>query len=158
MARMHHSPTTNNHRRGRRIKLLLALAAAALPFATGGGHAVAAPSAQDTQWMVAAHQSNLAEIAAGNSAQSHATLGAVKQLGAMFAQMHSQMDAQLTAAAATLGVALPSAPTPEQQQQLAAVEANSGTAYDTAWIAQQTAAHQQTLAATRTEIASGSDP
>ncbi|MGY1618137.1 DUF4142 domain-containing protein [Geodermatophilus sp. SYSU D00691] len=120
--------------------------------------ALAAPSEQDVTWMQAAHQSNLAEIAAGTSAQQKATTPEVKQLGAMFVQMHTQLDQALTQAAQQLGVQLPSAPTPEQQQQLAAVEQNSGQAYDTAWIAQQIGSHTSTLAATRTELANGSDP
>ena len=37
------------------------------------GTASAAPSSQDMTWMAAAHQNNLAEIAAGNSAQAKAT-------------------------------------------------------------------------------------
>ena len=108
--------------------------------------------------MVAAHQSNLAEIAAGNAAQARATTDTVRDLGAMFVRMHSDLDAQLTAAATTLGVQLPDAPTPAQQQQLAAVEANQGSAFDTAWIAQQLGAHRQSLAAGQQEIAAGSDP
>jgi putative membrane protein len=120
--------------------------------------AVAAPSEQDVAWMQAAHQSNLAEIAAGNAAQQQATTNEVKQLGAMFVQMHTQLDAALTQAAQRLGVQLPGAPTPEQQQQLAAVQQNTGRAFDTAWIAQQIGSHETTLAATQRELAAGSDP
>ena len=119
--------------------------------------ALAAPSEQDTAWMQAAHQSNLAEIAAGNAAQQQATTQDVKDLGAMFVQMHTELDTQLTQAAQQLGVQLPAAPSPEQQQQLAAVQANQGQAFDTAWIAQQIGSHSTTLAATQKELSSGSD-
>ncbi|MGY1624251.1 DUF4142 domain-containing protein [Geodermatophilus sp. SYSU D00965] len=121
------------------------------------GPALAAPSDQDVTWMQAAHQSNLAEIAAGNAAQQAATTPEVRDLGAMFVQMHTQLDQQLTQAAQQLGVELPGEPTAEQQQQLAAVQQNSGQEFDTAWIAQQIGSHSTTLAATQREIQNGSD-
>jgi putative membrane protein len=120
--------------------------------------ALAAPSQQDTTWMVEAHQSNLTEIAAGTDAQQKATTAEVKQLGAMFVQMHTELDQQLTAAAQQLGVQLPDAPSPAQQAQLQAVQQNSGQAYDNAWIAQQIGSHTTTLAATQRELSNGSDP
>jgi putative membrane protein len=121
------------------------------------GPALAAPSDQDVTWVQAAHQSNLAEIAAGNAAQQSATTPEVRNLGAMFVQMHTQLDQQLTQAAQQLGVSLPGEPTAEQQQQLAAVQQNSGQAFDTAWIAQQIGSHSTTLAATQRELQNGSD-
>jgi putative membrane protein len=119
--------------------------------------ALAAPSEQDVSWMQAAHQSNLAEIAAGNAAQQQATTQEVKELGAMFVQMHTELDTALTEAAQQLGVQLPGTPTPEQQQQLAAVQANQGMAFDTAWIAQQIGSHVTTLSLTQAELRNGSD-
>jgi putative membrane protein len=119
--------------------------------------ALAAPSDQDVTWMQAAHQSNLAEIAAGNAAQGSATTDQVRQLGAMFVQMHTQLDGSLTQAAQQLGVQLPAGPSAEQQQQLAAVQQKSGQAFDAAWVAQQIGGHTTTLAATQRELQSGSD-
>jgi putative membrane protein len=118
----------------------------------------AAPSEQDIAWMTAAHQSNLAEIAAGEAAQLQGTSQEVKDLGAMFVEMHTSMDLELTTAAGQLGVTLPGTPTPAQQQQLDSVKAQSGPAFDTAWIAQQIAGHQETLRVTQTEQNDGSDP
>jgi putative membrane protein len=119
--------------------------------------ALAAPSQQDTTWMAAAHQSNLAEIAAGNDAQQKATSSQVKDLGAMFVQMHTQLDQQLTQAAQQFGVQLPGAPSESQQAALAAVQQKTGQAYDAAWIAQQLASHTTTLADTQRELSTGSD-
>jgi putative membrane protein len=107
--------------------------------------------------MVAAHQSNLTEIAAGKAAQQKATTAKVRNLGAMFIRDHTTMDAQLRAAAKSLGVSLPSTPNAQQRASLAAVAAKSGSAFDAAWIAAQTTGHRQTLAATDKEISSGSD-
>ncbi|MGY1813962.1 DUF4142 domain-containing protein [Blastococcus sp. SYSU D00820] len=120
--------------------------------------ALAAPSEQDVSWMQAAHQSNLAEIAAGQAAQQSATDDRVRQLGQMFIQMHTQLDQQLTQAAQQLGVQLPAEPSAEQQQQLAAVQQNTGQAFDSAWISQQLASHTTTLAAGQRELENGSDP
>ncbi|MFD2090710.1 DUF4142 domain-containing protein [Blastococcus deserti] len=139
-------------------RLALVPAAVLATVALTAAPALAAPSSQDVAWMQAAHQSNLAEIAAGNAAQQAATTPEVKNLGAMFVQMHTELDTALTQAAQQLGVQLPGGPSPEQQQQLAAVQANQGRAFDTAWIAQQIGSHATSLAATQKELASGSDP
>ena len=140
------------------IRTALVTAALVVTTVLTAGPALAAPSDQDATWLRAAHQGNLAEIAAGNAAQQQATTQEVKGLGAMFVQMHTQLDAGLTPVAQQLGIQLPSAPTAEQQAQLAAVQANSGRAFDTAWIAQQIGSHSTTLAATQQELSAGSDP
>ena len=119
--------------------------------------ALAAPSNQDVTWMQAAHQTNLAEIAAGNAAQQAAASAQVKQLAAMFVQMHTQLDAALTQSARQLGVQLPSTPSAAQQQQLAALKQKSGQAFDTAWIPAQIAGHETALAGTMAELQNGSD-
>jgi putative membrane protein len=139
-------------------RLVLVPVAVLATVALTASPALAAPSDQDVTWMQAAHQGNLAEIAAGNAAQQQATTPEVKQLGAMFVQHHTELDTALTQAAQQLGVQLPGGPSPEQQQQLAAVQSQQGMAFDTAWIAQQIGAHVTTMAATRTELQSGSDP
>ncbi|NEK59922.1 DUF4142 domain-containing protein [Geodermatophilus sabuli] len=142
----------------RRLSRLVLLPVAALgALVLTAAPALAAPSDQDVTWMQAAHQSNLAEIAAGNAAQQAATTPEVRELGAMFVQMHTQLDTQLTQAAQQLGVQLPGEPSAEQQRQLAAVQRNSGQAFDTAWIAQQIGSHSTTLAATQRELQNGSD-
>jgi putative membrane protein len=143
----------------RRLSRLLLVPAAVLgTVVLTAGPALAAPSAEDVTWMQAAHQSNLAEIAAGNAAQQSATTPEVKQLGAMFVQHHTQLDTALTQAAQQLGIQLPAAPSAEQQQQLAAVQKKQGMAFDTAWISQQIGSHLTALAATQKELSAGSDP
>jgi putative membrane protein len=148
------------------VALTAAVTLPAAAQAAAPGPVTAAPAAlrsatevtaQDRRWMIAAHQSNLTEIAAGTAAEREATTEKVRRLGTMFKQMHTQQDAQLRAAARTLGVDLPGAPNPQQRASLAAVTAKSGAAFDAAWIAQQTASHRQTLAATDRQIANGSN-
>jgi len=140
------------------IGRLMAVAVVSLGLMAGGvATASAAPSPQDTTWMAAAHQSNLTEIAAGTSAQAKATSPEIKELGAMFVQMHTMLDADLTAGAKALGVALPDAPSAAQKGTLAAVDAKTGAAYDSAWTTSQLSGHREALAATQKEIASGSN-
>jgi hypothetical protein len=110
----------------RMLSRLLAPAAVLGTVVLLAAPAQAAPSNQDASWVQTAHQSNLVEIAAGNAAQQAATTPEVKQLGAMFVQMHTELDTALTQAAQQLGVQLPGAPTAEQQAQLAAVQKNTG--------------------------------
>jgi putative membrane protein len=131
-----------------------AWAASAAPAAPAARTAV---SAADRTWMVAAHQSNLTEIAAGKAAQQKATSQKVRDLGQMFITDHTANDTKLTAAAKTLDVDLPSSPNAAQRAALASVAAKSGASFDSAWIASQITGHRQTLAATNTEIANGSD-
>jgi putative membrane protein len=139
----------------RRTAMAGALAlGATLSFA---GTAAAQPTAQDTSWMVAAHQANLTEIAAGQAAQGKASSGTVRDLGQMFVQDHTALDAKLKSAAAQLNVNLPAAPNPIQQSQLKQASSLSGTAFDALWLQQQVAGHQMALAATKTETANGQD-
>lgn len=141
----------------RSVRLTLLPAAVLGAVVLTSAPALAAPSDQDVTWMQAAHQGNLAEIAAGNAAQQSATDNQVKQLGAMFVQMHTQLDQALTQAGQQLGVQLPSEPSAAQKQQLAAVQQKSGRAFDTAWVSQQIGAHETTLAATTRELQNGSE-
>jgi putative membrane protein len=138
-------------------RLLLAPAAALGIVLLAAAPALAAPSGQDTTWMQTIHQGNLAEIAAGQAAQQQAGNGQVRQLGMMLVQDHTRLDKSLTQAAQQLGVQLPSGPTAQQQQELAAVKQKSGQAFDSAWVSSQTASHQTALAATQQELQAGSD-
>ena len=139
------------------IRLLLAPAAALGVVLLTAGPAVAAPSNQDLSWMQAAHQSNLTEIAINTAAQQNGSNAQVRQLGAMFVQQHTQLDTSLTQAAQQLGVQLPSGPSAAQQQAIAALQQQSGQAFDSAWLPQQLSTHTTTLALTQQEVQSGSD-
>ena len=112
-------------------------------------------SQQDTSWLVAAHQSNLAEIAAGTDAQQNATNGDVKALGEHLVADHTTLDRSVTALAQKYGVTLPDAPNAEQQAALAEVKQKSGEAYDAAWVSSQLTGHLKTKAATAEELSEG---
>ncbi|MBT2529816.1 DUF4142 domain-containing protein [Streptomyces sp. ISL-99] len=103
-----------------------------------------------------AHQGNLAEIAAGQDAQKHATSACVKQVGAVLVRDHGKLDADIRMLADKLDIVLPGTPTHEQKQELAAVQAKAGTsAYDAAWLKTQAAAHTKTLAMIDHELNAG---
>jgi putative membrane protein len=142
-----------------------AIAAAALvsfPIASSVAFpavAAAAPtvSAQDKAFLVAAHQSNLSEIAAGNVAEQKATSSAVREHGRLFIQDHARLDGNLKAVASALEVALPSQPTAQQRSVLASVSAKTGNAFDRAWVSAQITGHRQAIALGKQELASGTN-
>lgn len=131
----------------------LALTAAGVAGAT----TTAAPNAQDRAFLVAAHQSNLTEIAAGKAAQQKATTDVVRQHGELFIRDHTRLDASLQQVAKTLGVTLPTTPNAAQRATLASVSAKSGSAFDSAWLTSQLAGHKAAKADGAKELASGSD-
>lgn len=125
--------------------------------AAGASTSTAAPNAQDRAWLVAAHQSNLTEIAAGKAAQAKATTQVVKEHGELFIRDHTRLDANLTRVAQQLNVDLPSTPNAKQQSTLASVSAKSGAAFDAAWLTSQVAGHREAKAAGAKELAAGGD-
>ena len=143
----------------RRLALIgIAGAGIALTAAgVAGASTTAAPNAQDRAFLVAAHQSNLTEIAAGKAAQQKATTDVVRQHGELFIRDHTRLDASLQTGREELGVDLPGTPNAAQRATLASVSAKSGAAFDSAWLTSQLAGHRAAKAAGATELAAGSD-
>jgi putative membrane protein len=137
-----------------RLTVVGALAVTGTAFATPA-LASGTASQQDSTWLVAAHQSNLAEIAAGTDAQQNATNEDVKALGEHLVADHTTLDRSVTALAQKYGVTLPDAPNAEQQAALAEVKQKSGEAYDAAWVSSQLTGHLKTKAATAEELSEG---
>jgi putative membrane protein len=138
-------------------RLALTTAAAIVGLLLVPGAASAAPSDQDTAYLKAAHQANLAEIAGGKLAQQKAGSQQVKDLGARFVADHTKLDAALTQTASTLGVSLPSAPNAEQRALAARYKAASGDQFDSLFVSTQMTAHMKAMALGQTELAKGSD-
>ncbi|MFD5326895.1 DUF4142 domain-containing protein [Streptomyces sp. NPDC127092] len=132
------------------------IAAAATAFVCAPQAVAAEVGDRDRKFMKAAHQGNLAEIAAGQDARQHATTACVKAVGAVLVRDHGKLDADVTALAKKLGVSLPARPAPEDEEELKAVQAKAGTpGYDAAWLAAQEAAHNKTLALIDQELEAG---
>ncbi|WP_192809303.1 DUF4142 domain-containing protein [Actinomadura montaniterrae] len=162
----------------RRLLAAPLAAAAAVAVAAAGcggetGHAspvaasvpVAAPSAsgapvsdQDRAWLRDTRQADLAEIAAGRTAQRKGTTPQVTSAGAMLVQDHTASDAKLTATASRLGVEVPYAPSNVQTLQASELERGSGRSFDRDWLNAMIGGHEKAIAETRTEIAKGSSP
>jgi putative membrane protein len=123
----------------------------------GGSPAQAAPSTQDSQFLQAAHQTNLAEIAVGQLAQQKAASQTVRDLGGRLVTDHTQLDQALQQAATALGVNLPGTPNANQQAVAARLQAASGGAFDQLFVSTQLAGHETAMRLGETELASGSD-
>ncbi|MEV4194800.1 DUF4142 domain-containing protein [Streptomyces toxytricini] len=123
------------------------------------GTSSAAVSGQDVTFMNSAHQSNMAEIAAGEDAQRHGGSSCVKDVGAMLVRDHKKLDAALSDLAEKEGVTLAADVTPEQEAELKSLQSKAGgDGYDKAWLAAQENAHKKTLLVIDAEIQRGQDP
>lgn len=120
--------------------------------------AAAAPSDQDTTYLTSNMQTSLAEITIGNLALAKSDDAGVRELATMTITDHTAALAKATAVAQSLGVPVPSEPSPEQKAQATQLQAASGTAFDQLYAQIQVAGHQKSVASTNTEISSGTDP
>ena len=135
----------------------VALAPSVAVAAPSAPHAAAAPSSQDADFLRAAHQSNLAEIAGGRIAERKGATAVVRALGARFVRDHTALDAAVIKTAAELRIVLPDAPNPEQQELARSYEAAAPAAFDALFVTTQIVAHHKAMELGRTEIAKGSD-
>jgi putative membrane protein len=117
-----------------------------------------AQSDQDANWLRAAHQGNLAEIAAGNTAREKGASQEVRSIGALLVADHTALDANVRNTARRLGVSLPESPPPEQRAELTRVAAMSGAAFDRAWVEAMIKSHRAALANGEQQMRSGSAP
>ncbi|MCX5387201.1 DUF4142 domain-containing protein [Streptomyces sp. NBC_00083] len=135
----------------------LALTGAAPAFAAASPSG--SPSATaDAVFLQAIHQANLAEIAAGKDARTHANGACVKQVADVIVRDHTTLDAKGAALAKSKSITLPNEPSTAQQKSLTALKPMNGTKqYDVAWLKVQSSGHQQALALIDKELKSGTD-
>jgi putative membrane protein len=112
-------------------------------------------SAQDSGFLVTAHQSNLSEIAAGGVASTRATSATVRSFAKRLVTDHTKLDTGVITLASTYGVVLPSSPSPDQATALQNVEANTGPAFDSAFVSMELAGHNAALASIEQELSAG---
>lgn len=115
-------------------------------------------SAQDKAWLAATHQGNVAEIEAGQLAQDKSGSAQIQSEGARLVADHMRLDQSLVALAEKVGADLPSGPTAEQAAQQQQLGALTGSEFDNQLIADLITGHQQAIAATRTQVAHGTNP
>ncbi|SCL37703.1 Predicted outer membrane protein [Micromonospora rhizosphaerae] len=140
----------------KRLGLLAALVVVGLTPAAAA-QAAAQPSSQDTQYLQALHQVNLAEIVMGNLAQQKGQNQQVKDLGKQFVTDHTQLDETVQSTAKQLNVRLPSEPTADEQKVIDRLNNLSGAEFDKAWVTAELNGHVQAIQATQTEISQGSE-
>jgi putative membrane protein len=129
-------------------------------LATICGPAVGQPqlSTQDQQFLLKAHQGNLAEIAAGRLAQSKSPSQQVRDIGAMLVTDHTRLDAAGGQVAAMVGMKLPQTPNADQQAMQAKLENASPADFDRMFITTQLAGHAEVLKLAMAEQQTGTNP
>ncbi|SCE89474.1 Predicted outer membrane protein [Micromonospora viridifaciens] len=140
----------------KRLGLLAAMVVVGVAPAAAA-QAAAQPSTQDTQYLQALHQVNLAEITMGNMAQQKGQNEELKELGKQFVTDHTQLDDAVKTTAQQLNVQLPSQPTSDQQNVINHLNSLSGAEFDKAWVTAELNGHVQAIQATQTEISQGSE-
>ena len=127
---------------------------------TVDNNSVAAVLSPGQAFANAAASSDAFEIAESQLAQTTSKSAAIKSFAQKMIDAHTGSTTKLKAAAASATPAITPDPTltAEQQQKLDALKAKTGADFDTAYAADQVAAHQATLDALKTYSASGDVP
>lgn len=126
------------------------------PFATQAAPRTA-PS-QDSNWLVAAHQTNLAEIEAGKLAAQTGHANPIRNAGRMLAKDHAALDAKLKPVAKRLGVKLPDRPNATQRDQMKSWRGVTGIKFDRTWAYDEANDHVRAIELTEREVQHGSLP
>ncbi|WP_329083508.1 MULTISPECIES: DUF4142 domain-containing protein [unclassified Streptosporangium] len=152
------------------VRKMIILLAVAVTVTGGTAGAAVSPtpqtvSQQDKDFLVQAHQANLAEIEGGKAAEAKTaepegreSAQTVRDLGERFVVDHTNLDQAVRQVADRLGVKLPDQPTAAQREQLDKLTTLSGADFDKAWISEELEGHRETLTAIDKEIKSGSSP
>jgi putative membrane protein len=135
---------------------------AAVVLAVAGGGAARAQSEtvsdQDKTFLKGQQETNIAEVALGKVAMERATTDTVRELASMLLSDHQQVMERNRALAAKLGLPNPEQPSAEQQATGEKVKAQTGAAFDAAYVAAQVEGHTKSVSKAQQEISSGSHP
>jgi putative membrane protein len=141
-------------------KTLFLLAAVVLAVA-GGGAARAQTdtiSDQDKTFLKGQQETNIAEVALGKVAIERATTETVRELARKLTSDHQQVLELNRALSTKLGLPVPEQPSAEQQATGEKVKAQTGKAFDEAYVAAQVEGHTKSVSKAQQEISSGSHP
>lgn len=134
------------------------LSAVLLAFFAAPHLAFAQASPQDQKWLQQAHQTNLAEIAAGNLAAQSGHAESIRMVGHTLATDHAGMDAKLRKVAGQLHVKLPEKPDAQQKAVMETVQHQHGMKFDQMWAHDEADGHIQAIELTTFEVNHGSAP
>ena len=136
------------------------LAAMAL-VVVGGGVARAQTdtiSDQDKTFLKGQQETNIAEVALGKVAIERATTETVRELATKLLDEHQKVMELNRTLSMKLGLPVPEQPSAEQQATGEKVKAQTGAAFDAAYVAAQVEGHTKSVSKAQQEIASGSHP
>lgn len=128
------------------LAALPAGAATAAPARPAHPHnvvAAARPASPEAEFLIAVHQGNLAQIAAGRLAARKSENRVVRKLGKRFASYHRKLDSQVKKVARTLDVRLPNEPNSEQMALAGQYTAAPAARFDTLFIESQLSAYER---------------
>jgi putative membrane protein len=135
--------------------------AAACGTAQAGRMASVSPehlSARDLGWLNEAHQANLAEVDAGQLAETNASTAGIRSVGATLVRDHTALDARFIQVAARLKVSLVQYLTVLQTETGDRLSQELGFTFDHDFTGSMMTAHESLIAATRAEMVRGSSP
>jgi len=117
----------------------------------------AALNVQDRTFIKMAAIGGLAEVTDGQLAEQMGD-ASVKQIGTRMVTDHTKANDKLTALSKQLGDPAPAQTDPKHMAMTAALQKDTGTTFDTAYLREQLTAHEKTIALFKTEISKGGNP
>ena len=127
-------------------------------FGLGTAHAASALSSADRTFIAKVSQGGMFEVAAGQLGAVKGNTQDIRDQGTTEAHDHALVGAKLKSIAAEEGVTFPSALNAQFQQELDALKALSGHAFDAAYLKDMKVVHAKDGATFAEEAKSGSDP
>ncbi len=115
-------------------------------------------SDQDKTFLKGQQETNLAEVSLGKVAMERATSEKVRELAGALVSDHQQVLELNRALSTKLGLPVPEQPSAEQQATGDKIKAQSGAAFDAAYVAAQVEGHTKSVSKAQQEISSGSHP
>lgn len=119
---------------------------AALDRTVGPGATTTSLAPADTEFVLRAAESSTAEIALGELAQTNAGSASVREFGADMVTSHTRLNEMLSGVAGARGLTPSTAVAAPSHAVAAALGTRTGAAFDRAYLTQQVAAHDMTLA------------
>jgi putative membrane protein len=134
-------------------KLVVVAIALSFPFV-----AIGKDSNPDESFFKSAAEAGLAEVAAGEDAQSKGSSQSVKDFGAMMVHDHTAANNKLKSIATSKGIELPAEPGIKHKAMKKAMDMKSGASFDKDYVNGQIKDHKDTIDLLKKEIATGKDP
>jgi len=125
---------------------------------TSSSSGMSGKKSPDAAFIKKAAQGGLAEVQLGNVAQQNGSSDAVKQFGSMMVTDHSTANNELQQIARDKGVALPTSPAPNDQQEMKNLQSKRGATFDKAYAREMVKDHEKDVAEFRNEAQNGKDP